>query len=117
MEIPQTCEWSLDACQTDGVAASDFWYEAVDSQTRYIIPSSGVLLAITGDKPVGYAGCSAASLATDKIRLDTLKKGTFVCVKTRQGRIAEFSFDGLYAKDPANPDVLTLTITNRTWER
>ena len=117
LDIPQTYAWSLDTCQTAGVASADLWYEAVDPQTRYITPKGGALLAIAGDQPAGYAGCSAASLAPDKIRLDTLKEGAFICVKTRQGRIAEFSYDDLYARDPAKPGVLTLTITNRTWER
>ena len=96
--------------------SEDIWFEAVDSRTRYITPKAGVLLAIVGDKPVGYDGCSSASFVARNISLETLKKGAFICAKTTQGRIAEFSYDDLYARNPANPDVLTLAITCKVWE-
>jgi len=116
LEIPQTFLWDLDRCQLDNSSA-DFWFEAIDRQTRYITPKGGARLAVMGDKSAGYEGCSAAKFTAERIDVQSLKKGTFVCAETSQGRIAEFSIDDLYAKDPSPAGSLTLAITIKTWER
>jgi hypothetical protein len=117
LDIPQSFEWNLDSCQMDSAPTGDFWFQSVDRQTRYITPRGAAQLAVMGDKSAGYAGCSAAKFTAERINVEDLKKGTFVCAETSQGRIAEFSFDYLYAKDPSMAGVLTLAITFKTWER
>jgi tetratricopeptide (TPR) repeat protein len=117
LDIPQTFEWNLDSCQLDISPTGDFWFESVDRQTRFISPKGAAQLAVMGDKPAGYAGCSAAKFTAERINVASLKKGTYVCVQTNQGRIAEFSFDDLYAKVPSSAFVLTLAISFKTWER
>ena len=117
LEIPQTYSWSLESCQLSHGADEDFWYEAADRQTRYLVPRPGVKLAVMGAKRGGFSGCSIAPLSSEKVRLDALEKGTYFCAETKAGRIAEFSLDDLYASNPARPDVLTLTITYTTWGR
>jgi hypothetical protein len=116
LDIPQTFQWDLDSCQMDSSPSTDFWFEVADKQTRYINTKGSAQLAVMGDKSAGYAGCSAAKFTAEPIDVASLKKGTFVCAKTSQGRIAEFSFDDLYAKDPSSAGVLTLAITVTTWE-
>jgi tetratricopeptide (TPR) repeat protein len=115
LEVPQTYLWSLDDnCQV--APGADFWYEAVDANTRYIVPLGGAMLAVMGKQSAGYDGCSAADFTTDRVNLGSLNKGSYLCAKTSKGAIAEFSYDDLYAKNPDQPNVLTLVISYKTWE-
>jgi hypothetical protein len=119
LDVAQTYGWSFDEGKVSGGrgAAEDIWFEAADSSARYFTPKGRALLAIAGDKPAGYAGCSAAHLSGNRIGLDSVEKGTYFCAKSNQGRIAEFSYDDLYAENPSNQRVLTLRVTYTAWER
>jgi hypothetical protein len=124
LEIPQTYDWDLD----DGVVSQmgeefkapyDFWYEAVLTRTstihRYLVPGNGALLAVAGDRAIGYTGCRSSALSDKAVALDSLPKGTFLCARTDEGRYSEFSVDDLYPNPPGS-NVLTLAITVTTWE-
>jgi hypothetical protein len=115
LDIPQTHCWNLD----DGAVSKigqlceppfDFWYEAVNPTLRYLVPQHGAALAIVGVNAVGYAGCATADLSKKQIDFQQLKKGTFLCAWTSEGRYAEFSIDDLF-DDPDALGTLTLRIT------
>jgi len=115
LEIPQTFHWSLDDdCQV--VSRGDFWYEAVNANTRYLTPVGGAMLAVMGNQPAGYDGCFAANFTADRVDLGSLKKGSYLCAKTGEGAIAEFSYDGEYVKDSSRPRAHTLVISYKSWE-
>lgn len=122
LEIPQTWEWDLD----DGVvghigqpdaASLDLWYEAVNADLRYIVPTNHALLSVVGQESAGYAGCASARLPSTRIALNKFKKSTFVCVRTGEDRYSEFSIEDLFAPNAEKPNVLTLVIEYKTWER
>lgn len=122
LDVPQTYRFDLDDGKVarqgqPGSSTDDFWYEAATPTTRYLVPVGGALLVVVGNKSLGYAGCTSTSRSRKKIDLATLRNGDFLCARTDDGRIAEFSFQGLYVKDRTRPDVLTLAITYTTWER
>jgi hypothetical protein len=119
LDVAQTYSWSFDEGKVSvgRGAAKDIWFQAANSSTRYLTPRGNALLAIEGDKPAGYAGCSAAHFSKNSINLDSVQQGTYFCAKSNEGRIGEFSYDDLYAANPANQRVLTLRISYTTWER
>ena len=120
LDIPQTYHWDLDngalVIYHDPKYTPDVWYDAHSPGFQTLDPTYGAVLAIMGDKSAGYAGCLAAKLSPDPIDLGKLKKGTFICARTKEGRVAEFSYDELFAASPARPRVMTLEITYTTWE-
>jgi hypothetical protein len=119
LDVAQTYSWSFDEGKVSvgKGAAKDIWFEAANASTRYLTPKGNALLAIAGGKSAGFVGCSAAQFSTNRISMDSLEKGTFLCAKSNQGRIGEFSYDDLYAANPANQRILTLRITYTTWQR
>ncbi|MBZ0215453.1 MAG: hypothetical protein K8F25_02770, partial [Fimbriimonadaceae bacterium] len=59
-----------------------------------ITPRNGAKLSISGPSNRGFAGCSAAAFSGAKISIFAVPVGTYVCVKTNQGRISEFRMNG-----------------------
>lgn len=90
----QTWEINLD----DGTQASspgnDLWYEAVTDDTKFIKPIHGAKIAIGDTAQHGYAGCNAATFTSAKLSLDDAPVGSYICVKTNEGRISEFRVNG-----------------------
>ncbi len=93
LNIPQTYQADLDS-GTVGGAGGDIWYQAVTSVNKFITPINGAKLSVSGPTNRGYAGCSTASYSGNKISVWTLPIGTYVCVKTNEGRISEFRLNG-----------------------
>jgi hypothetical protein len=121
-EIPQTFHFDFDRGEVSqrGEAFNvgyDVWYEAVNSQLRYIVPINGAALAVMGKQAIDYAGCAAAKFSNQKVDLGSLEKGTWLCIRTNERRFSRFSVDDLYPAFAPRTDVLTLAITYTTWER
>ncbi len=93
LNIPQTYMADLDtgAVTTSG---ADIWYQAVTAVNKFITPRNGAKLSVSGPAQRGYAGCSSASYSANKISIWALPVGTYVCVKTNEGRISEFRLNG-----------------------
>lgn len=91
INLPQTFTADLDNGSVGGPGA-DIWYEAVTAFNKRITPQNGARIAF-GDGS-GYAGCSAASFSNNPIPLAAIPPGTYVCVKTDQGRISQFRVNG-----------------------
>jgi hypothetical protein len=91
LNLPQTFTADLDSGSIGG-AGSDIWYQAINPFNKRITPQNGATLAI-GDGS-GYAGCSAASFSGSPLPLASIPPGTYVCVKTDEGRISQFRVNG-----------------------
>jgi hypothetical protein len=89
----------------------DLWYQPA-GRARYLTPQNGALLAPGGPTEAGRSGCDRATYAKSKIRIDLLPQGTHICVRTSEGRLAEFRL---------NPSVdnkkSVVSITYITWEQ
>ncbi len=93
INLQQTWSADLDTGNV-GSAGADIWYQAVTAVNKFITPRNGAKLSISGPTNRGYAGCSTASYSANKISIWTMPIGTYVCVKTNEGRISEFRLNG-----------------------
>ncbi len=91
--LQQTFTANLDDGTTGG-SGVDIWYRAVTATNKMISPRSGALLALGDGSNRGFAGCNTASYSANPIPLPNMPVGTYVCVKTDQGRISQFRVNG-----------------------
>ena len=78
-----------------------------------LVPESGAALALAGNALLTRSQCSEAVRArpSSTIPVEQLAAGTHVCVRTSEGRVAEFRVAA-----PVGPSPGTLTIQYTTWE-
>jgi hypothetical protein len=111
LDIPQTWPADLDEGVVGAGTASDIWFEAVTAAERYVTPRNGATMAKVGTTAVGRSDCAAAPLSASRIHVNDLPEGTYVCVRTNQGRYSEFRVNA-----PIGPSPGTLKIGYTTWE-
>ena len=93
IDLQQT--WSADLDDGSlGSSGADIWYQAVTATSKFITPRNGALLALGDGSNRGFSGCSVASFTGNQIPTSAIPVGTYVCVKTDQGRISQFRLNG-----------------------
>jgi len=93
IDLPQTFLANLDNGAVSSSGA-DIWYEAVTAVEKYITPRNGAMIALGDGSNRGYEGCSEELFSTERVPLEDMPPGTYVCVKTNQGRISQFRVNG-----------------------
>lgn len=93
VELPQTWSVNLDNGAVGG-GGTDIWYEAVTADEKYLAPQGSARIALGDGSNRGYAGCSVADFSADRVALEDMPPGTYVCAKTNQGRISQFRVNG-----------------------
>jgi len=93
IDLQQTFTANLDNGNVGG-AGVDIWYQAVTAVEKYITPRNGATIAVGDGSNRGYEGCAAESFSGDNVPLADIPVGTYVCVKTNQGRISQFRVNG-----------------------
>ncbi|MDP2063051.1 MAG: SH3 domain-containing protein [Phaeovulum sp.] len=93
IDLHQTFSANLDNGSI-GSAGADIWYQAVTAAEKYITPRNGAQLALGDGSNRGYAGCRVASFSGAQISLNSIPVGTYVCVKTSEGRTSQFRLNG-----------------------
>ncbi len=93
INLRQTFRADLDTGNIGGPGA-DIWYQAVTLVEKYITPRNGAKLALGNGSNRGYAGCSTANYSSNRLSVWILPVGTYVCVKTAQGRFSQFRLNG-----------------------
>lgn len=93
IDLQQTFTANLDNGMVGG-GGVDIWYQAVTEMEKYITPQNGATIAVGDGSNRGYEGCSAESFSGDNVPLADIPPGTYVCVKTNQGRISQFRVNG-----------------------
>jgi hypothetical protein len=83
-----------------GGPGEDLWYQAVSVTEGYITPLNGALIGSATVGNNGFAGCSVAALSSTQVPLSTIRLGSYVCVKTSEGRISEFRLNNLTGSAP-----------------
>ena len=74
-----------------GGSGTDIWYRpGGGGLLARIKPIRGAKMALGDGSNRGFDGCSAASYSDDFVPLWMMPVGTYVCVKTNQGRISQF---------------------------
>jgi hypothetical protein len=93
IDLPQTWSANLDNGAVGG-AGTDIWYEAVTSDEKYLTPKGSARLALGNGSNRGYEGCVGEDFSADRVALEDMPVGTYVCAKTDQGRISQFRVNG-----------------------
>lgn len=110
LNIPQT--WAADLDQGSvGGGGEDIWFQARTATQLFITPRNGAQVSISGSRNRGYNGCRSAAWTNQSLRLADVPVGTYVCVKTNQGRISEFRMNQISGGSPK-----TLRIGYTTWQ-
>ena len=109
--IPQTYQADLDSGSVRSEGA-DIWFQAQTAIKRYVTPRNGASLAIAGRRSINLAGCKRLSYRNQSIALSSIPEGTYVCVKTNQGRYSQFRVNRAVG---ASPGILHIGYT--TWKK
>lgn len=73
---------------------SDIWLEGTTQGSARLSSFGDGQMAAPGNQK-GYRGCQAARFASRAIKLSDMNVGDYVCVKTSEGRIAEYRINEL----------------------
>lgn len=109
LSVPQTYSFDLDAGNV-GAAGADIWFHAVTNTELYLEPRNGAQIAVGDRSNRGRDGCAAASFSTGRVALSAVPVGSYVCVRTNEGRISQFRMNAISSGSPK-----TLTIGYTTW--
>lgn len=90
----QTWEINLDTGAQGSEPGTDLWYEAVTDTEKYITPQHGAKISIGDFGQHGWSGCKSSTFTSAKLALDDAPIGSYICVKTNEGRISEFRVNG-----------------------
>ena len=110
LKVPQTYLFDLDG----GVvteAGADVWFEAKTESDLFLVPRNGAALAAGRPVKAGFEGCASETYSSDPISFHNIGVGSFICVKTSDGRIGSFRIDGLSQVSPR-----TLALNYVVWE-
>ncbi len=91
--LPETRRLNLDNGNI-GMAGADIWYRANNPPIRRLVPINGAQFARGDGSNRGFAGCSTASYSSGRLDFASIPVGTYVCVRTSQGRISQFRVNG-----------------------
>lgn len=75
---------------TTGGSGADIWHHAINAAVRRLEPLNGAQIALGDGTNRGYAGCSTEAYSSSPLPFSSLLVGTYVCVKTSEGRISQF---------------------------
>lgn len=92
---------------TVGGPGADIWYHNVGGGVRFLEPRNGARLARGDGSNRGFAGCTAESFSPAPLPFAAIPVGTYVCVRTDQGRISQFRVNGFTG--------LTMNLGYTTW--
>lgn len=92
--LPETRRLNLDNGNI-GMAGADIWYRANNPAIRRLVPINGAQFALGDRSNRGFAGCSAASYSSGALAFAIMPIGSYVCVRTSEGRISQFRVNGL----------------------
>ncbi|HFQ15534.1 MAG TPA: hypothetical protein ENK41_04195 [Rhodobacteraceae bacterium] len=75
---------------TKNGAGTDIWYRNDAGLPKRLQPIRGAKMALGDGTNRSFAACSAETYSTDYIEVADIPVGTYICVKTNQGRYAVF---------------------------
>ena len=93
-----------------GPSGADLAYNTAGF-TRQLAPVNGASISFTNGAQRGYAGCSTAAYNTTPVPQASLAIGSYVCMRTGDGRFGEFRVDNI-----GNILGVALTLSYTTWQ-
>jgi hypothetical protein len=95
-----------------GGGDADVWFEAVTAWEMYLTPRNGARMWVGDGSNRNYAGCaSGGPYSGARVALSDVPVGTYICVRTNEGRYSQFRINSISASYPR-----TLSIGYTTWE-
>lgn len=93
--VPQTYQVNFDNGNVGGGGGADLWFQAVTSTERYLTPINGAKIAVGDRSNRGRDGCRVASYSTARVPLAAVPVGSYICMKTNQGRTSQFRMNAV----------------------
>ncbi|MEM9139168.1 MAG: hypothetical protein AAGB15_05000 [Pseudomonadota bacterium] len=109
LDVRQTYTFDLDRGR-QGTPGDDLWFQAETRDLLYLVPRSGARLGVGNRRNRGQSGCARARYSSDRVSLRDIPVGSYICVKTNEGRISQFRVNALSRGNPK-----TLRIGYTTW--
>ena len=109
IELRQTYRVDFDSGRV-GVVGADLWFQAEAGEELYLTPSGGAQLGLGNGANRGRDGCAEARLSKNRVSLRQINIGTYLCLRTGDGRIAQLRVDAI-SLDAARK----LEISYTTW--
>jgi hypothetical protein len=109
--VRQTWSGDLDT-GTETSNGADFWFRAETATRRYLEPKGGATFRLMGSDRPDYFECRDASLSADRIDVNRIAAGNWMCVKTSDGRVAMMV---LVSQVGPSPGVMRIRYT--TWKK
>lgn len=109
IDVPQTFMFDLDRGAVARQGA-DFWFQAETRALLYLVPQNGAQIGVGDRSARGYDGCSRARMTRNRVSLSDLPVGSYICVRTNEGRVSQFRVNALTQRSPK-----TLSIGYTTW--
>jgi len=110
LDIPQTYTFDLDRGRVGDRDNSDIWFQAETRDLLYLVPRNGARISVGDRSNRGYTGCSTARYSNDRVPLRDIPVGSYVCVRTNEGRVSQFRLNEVSRGTPK-----TLSIGYTTW--
>jgi len=110
LAIQQTFSADLDAGTITSARGADIFFQARTATERFITPRNGAVIAVAGRQEIDRAGCAALNLRPDPIPIQRVPAGTYLCVRTNDGRLSRVRVDQTVGPSPG-----VLRITFLTW--
>lgn len=88
LAIRPTFRGDLDTGEETTDPAADIWYQQAP-EGEYINPGPDSSIALVGNAEPGYDGCLEADLRSERLVLDVIDKGEYLCVRTREGTLVQ----------------------------
>jgi hypothetical protein len=110
LSVRQTFLFDLDRGRVAKPGA-DMWFQAETRDLLYLVPRNGAKIGVGNRSNRGLAGCRTARMSGNRVSLRDIPVGSYVCVKTNEGRISQFRVNGLSSGSPK-----TLSLGYTTWQ-
>ena len=79
---------------------------------RYLTPVNGARIAVGDRSNRGRNGCAVASYSTARVPLSAVPVGSYICMKTNQGRTSQFRMNAITGLSVKNLEIGYTTWAN-----
>src|ERR1700690_2154569 len=118
IDIPQTYMADLDAgivpheSKNPAMADVDLWFDAASSADRYLEPYNGASMMVLGTSVVGYNECKGMQAVVARVDINSLPRGTYICVLTNIKNISVVRVNSIDYSEPG-----TIRLDYMTWHQ
>jgi hypothetical protein len=94
------------------MADVDLWFDAASSTDRYLEPYNGASMMVVGTSAVGYNECKSMQAVVARVDINSLPRGTYICVLTNIKNISVVRVNSINYSAPG-----TIRLDYMTWHQ